>query len=77
MYKDINPFGLRLPAELKAKMEEAAQANHRSLNAELVAVIQESLGKRTGLEQFTDGEMIDELIKRWGRDAVLIQLGKK
>jgi hypothetical protein len=31
----INPFGLRLQPELKAKLEAAAQRNGRSLNTEI------------------------------------------
>lgn len=35
--RNINPFGLRLQPELKAKLEEAARQNKRSLNAEISA----------------------------------------
>ncbi|WP_434663427.1 Arc family DNA-binding protein [Paraburkholderia sp. A3BS-1L] len=33
----IPPFGLRMQPDLKIRLEEAAKANSRSLNAEIVA----------------------------------------
>lgn len=75
MYKDINPFGFRIPAGLREKAESAAKANDRSLNAELVARVRESFESRNELKDFSDGELIDELIRRWGRDRVQIKLG--
>lgn len=61
MNRDITPFGLRLPAELKTRMEEAAAKNMRSLNAELVVRIE--LSERP-LSAYTVGELIQELINR-------------
>lgn len=40
--RNINPFGLRMQPDLKAKVEEAAARNHRSLNAEIVARLEDS-----------------------------------
>ncbi|MCG6265359.1 Arc family DNA-binding protein [Vibrio vulnificus] len=45
MSRNINPFGLRMPPELKEKLEEEAKKNMRSLNAELVARLEESFDK--------------------------------
>lgn len=42
MSRDIAPFGVRMPTELKALVEAAAAANGRSINAEVVARLQES-----------------------------------
>ena len=36
MSRDINPFGLRMPASLRAMLEESAQKSGRSLNSEIV-----------------------------------------
>jgi len=77
MYKDINPIGLRLPGDLRAKVQQSATENHRSMNAELVARVQESYEKASRLEDFDDGQLVQELIRRWGRDSVYIQLGRK
>lgn len=43
--RDINPFGLRLPADLRAKLETAAQLAGRSLNAEIVFRLSGSFGE--------------------------------
>ncbi len=42
MSRDINPFGLRMPLDLRGQVTDAAQANGRSLNAEIVARLQDS-----------------------------------
>ena len=36
MVKDINPFGVRMPPEVKEELEKLAEQNRRSLNAEIV-----------------------------------------
>ncbi|GEM_PF-2903959 len=40
--RNINPFGLRLQPDLKARLEEAAKLNKRSLNAEIAARLEDS-----------------------------------
>lgn len=40
--RNINPFGLRLQPELKARLEAASKHNRRSLNAEISARLEES-----------------------------------
>lgn len=42
MSRDAPQFKLRMDAELKDLVEKAAQENHRSINAEIVARLQES-----------------------------------
>ncbi|EJV1068775.1 Arc family DNA-binding protein [Klebsiella sp. JL973] len=39
----IAPFGLRMPEELKEKVAERAKNNGRSMNAEIVQILQEAL----------------------------------
>lgn len=64
--------------ELKAKLESQQHGKDKwSLNGEIVARLESSFAKRTDLADFTDGELIDELIRRWGRDVVDIRLVKK
>lgn len=46
MSRDITPFGLRMPADLKARVDAAAARNGRSINAECVARLQESFDAR-------------------------------
>lgn len=43
MGRDINPFGLRMPPELKKRIEKSAKTNRRSMNAELVLRLQDSV----------------------------------
>lgn len=38
---NITPFGLRMQPDLKARVEAAAESNTRSLNAEIVATLEE------------------------------------
>lgn len=41
MSRDIAPFGLRMPAELKQQLQEQAKQNGRSLNAEIVYLLRQ------------------------------------
>lgn len=41
--RSINPFGLRMNAELKQKLVLAAKNNKRSLNAEIIVRLERSL----------------------------------
>lgn len=80
-YRDIKPYGLRLQPELKNELDAIVQEKKTntpdwSLNSEIQKRLEESLQTRNDLAQFSDGELIDELIRRWGRDAVCIRLGK-
>lgn len=43
MGRDINPFGLRMPPDLKKRIERSAKTNRRSMNAELVLRLQDSV----------------------------------
>jgi hypothetical protein len=43
MVKDINPFGVRMPPEVKAELEKLAEQNRRSLNAEIVVRLEQSI----------------------------------
>lgn len=43
MSRDIPPYGLRMPQELRAKIEHEATITGRSLNAEIVARLWASL----------------------------------
>lgn len=42
MNTGIKPFGLRLPPELKQWLSSKAQANHRSMNSELIQRLEQS-----------------------------------
>lgn len=41
--RNIAPFGLRMPDELKEKIQERAKANGRSMNSEIIQMLQDVL----------------------------------
>lgn len=43
MSRDIAPFGVRMPAELKEQLHAMAKDNKRSVNAEVVAAIEHAV----------------------------------
>jgi Arc-like DNA binding domain len=68
----IPPFGLRMQSGLKRRLEEAAKANGRSLNSEIVARLEQSLAspdleKRLALlEDIWANLMFDERLETIG-----------
>lgn len=59
----IPPFGLRMQPDLRMKLEEAAVATGRSMNAEIVARLEASFGQQ---EQSSEaiGKMFANLIEK-------------
>lgn len=45
MSRDDPQFKLRLPADLKAKLDQRAKLNGRSINAELVQIVRSALSE--------------------------------
>ena len=45
--RSIKPFGLRMPPEDKARIEERAKLNGRSMNSEIVQILKEALAGTT------------------------------
>lgn len=43
MSRDITPFPVRIPAQFKARLEQAAKAYGRSMNAEILARLEATL----------------------------------
>jgi len=52
-------YKLRMPPELRDKLKSASEENHRSMNAEIVARLQESFDTR--LDQNTASSLVDSL----------------
>lgn len=71
---EINPFGLRMDEELRKKIKAAAEDSGRSMNAEIVHRLMQSFTAGE-LSAFSDGELVRELMDRYGRDQVKIRLG--
>ncbi len=61
MTRQINPFGLRMPPELKEAIQASADKSRRSLNAEVVLRLQRSLEMEPLImADLTPGELIRE-----------------
>lgn len=52
--RDINPFGLRMPPEVREWVKQQAAANRRSLNSELLVILEEVRRNRTRQEPARD-----------------------
>jgi hypothetical protein len=74
-YKDIVPFGIRMQPDLKARLEKLSKGKPKwSLNAEIVKRLEDSLEIRHELSAFTDGELVDEIVRRWGRESIRLSV---
>ena len=72
MSRDITPFGLRMPSDLKARVDAAAESNGRSINAECVARLQESFEARADIATLPVGILLDEIIQRLGARVQIV-----
>lgn len=66
MTRDIAPFGVRMPAELKEQLQAMATDNKRSVNAEVVAAIEQAVvlhnrNKQKNTRVKIDSDMTDSL----------------
>lgn len=76
MNRDIAPFGLRIPTELKTRIEESAAQNLRSLNAEMLVRLENSFyAEQLRLQDFTTGQLIQELLRRDEPGRIVIEMG--
>jgi predicted transcriptional regulator len=64
--RDIAPYGVRMPAELKEKLQEIAKSNGRSLNSEIVMILEDHVKRNTmdldSLREL-DNDELHEIIK--------------
>lgn len=72
MSRNLTPFGLRMPAELKSRVDAAAVSNKRSINAEVIARLQQSFEGRSDLASLPAGTLIEELIHRLGARVQIV-----
>ncbi|HFH0415487.1 TPA: Arc family DNA-binding protein [Salmonella enterica subsp. diarizonae serovar 61:i:z] len=54
MARDDPQFKLRLPADLKAKLDQRAKMNGRSINAELVQIVQAAVSAPSPVSGYRD-----------------------
>lgn len=55
------PYPLRMPDEMRDKLKEAAHNNRRSLNAEIVARLEQSIHDQVDNDELIDGYSKEEL----------------
>lgn len=60
----IAPFGLRMPEELKTKIAERAKSNGRSMNAEIIQILEDAISNEgKGVVFLPDQPSIGETYK--------------
>lgn len=72
---DEAQFHLRLTHELHAKIKQRAKMNNRSINAEIVATMEESLSKPSPVREYRDEEerlasLISDQVKEIAADIL-------
>lgn len=71
-------INIRVPIELKKEIEHAAIENSRSLNAEVVHRLQESLNRgKVTISELSTEELMEELSIRFGGLKVTIDAMKR
>lgn len=56
----------RLPYELYERLKSSADESRRSLNAEVVHRLEEGFSKKLALEDASDAEILQEIVRRMG-----------
>ena len=64
MSRDITPFGLRMPVELKEQIEILAKKNRRSLNSEIIVLLEAIVEVNTCITEAKLREVIREELAR-------------
>ena len=65
-------YKMRMTQELKEKIAESAQTHNRSMNADIVARLENSFSTAT-LSNASTEELMAELLKRMGKNSLTIQ----
>ena len=63
--RDLAPFGLRIPIELKDRIKRAAAENNRSLNAEIIHALELAYPAPSSLSELQ--QKLDRVVQRWER----------
>ncbi|RKS87336.1 Arc-like DNA binding dprotein [Orbus hercynius] len=61
--RDIAPFGVRIPNDLKEKLQNFAEINGRSLNAEILYRLDRSVNEDTASLMIEHKDLFLEIIK--------------
>lgn len=68
--RNINPFGLRLQPDLKARIEAAAEKNRRSINAEIHARLEESFAKESAAQPVSEHEAAMQVLAQMYQETL-------
>ena len=61
------PYPLRMPDELRQRLEARAKDTGRSVNAEIITILTAALdGRGLALGDLSGGALLDEVIERYG-----------
>jgi Arc-like DNA binding domain. len=74
MIRDIAPFGLRIPLDLKEQIRRSASDNGRSINSEILARLEASFDPRVDLKAVSTGELVRELVDRNAPGRIRIEI---
>ena len=75
--EDVVPTYIRLPADLKRMIDEAAKANRRSKNREVLDRLYGSFSpSKSDLSAYDAGDLIGELLRRFEPGEIMIRIGK-
>lgn len=76
--KDAIPTYVRIPNDLKERIDAAASSNRRSRNAEIVTRLEDSFHpSRQQLVNYPVGDLLGELLRRYAPDEIMIRIGKE
>lgn len=67
-----NSYPLRMPDEMRARLESSAKESGRSTNAEIVALLTAALDARPGLASISTGALLEEVINRLGARVQIV-----
>ncbi|WP_025126483.1 Arc family DNA-binding protein [Pseudomonas sp. PH1b] len=68
--RNINPFGLRLQPDLKARIEAAAEKNRRSINAEIHARLEESFAQESITQPLSEHEAAMQVLAQMYQETL-------
>lgn len=69
----IPPYSLRMPQELRDRLESVAKANHRSLNAEILARLESTLAEQNRALDTDLAEFAEEMFAAADAEATAAQ----
>ncbi|MGK5028474.1 Arc family DNA-binding protein [Janthinobacterium sp. MDT1-19] len=71
--KQQNSYPLRMPSELRQRLEARAKASGRSVNAEIVEMLSAALdGQPATVAELSSGALLHEVIERYGAKVQIV-----